>query len=137
MVYRNFRTSNSGVGNILITTVMAIIGLIGLAQPSADVGASDLTPPIPQPTIESTEVPERARLELPKSHPSGSPGVIEKRNMTEETRTVRGLHHDRDYDTPSTLVERSTLVSPSTTEPFESDLGGIPLLPEALRNDHE
>ncbi|MFM1847492.1 MAG: hypothetical protein RL417_966, partial [Pseudomonadota bacterium] len=131
MTYRNFRTSNSGVGNLFLTALMAIVGVIGLTQPNTNLGAADLSTPIPQPTIESTAAPDRARLELPKRAPEESSRVIETRNLTEETRTVRGIHHDRDYETPSTLVERGMPLAPSTTESFESDLGGIPLLPEA------
>lgn len=137
MTYRNFRTSNSGIGNLFLTVLMATVGVMGLAQPNAKLGATDLTPPIPQPTIESTHAPDRARLNLPETESPETSRVTEPRNITEESRTVRGLHHDRDYETPSTHVERATPLSPSTTEPFESDLSGIPLLPEVTNPTNE
>ncbi len=131
MTYRNFRTANSGLGNLALTVIMAVLGVIGLTRPNERIGAADLVTPIPEPTIESHETTGRARLGLPSNLPEETSRVIGEENITEETRTVRGLHHDRDFEGPSTLVERGKTISPSTTESFESDLGGIPLLPEA------
>lgn len=135
--YRNFRTVNSGLGNLAITFVMALLGIIGLSRPNERIGAADLGTPIPQPTIELNEQSGRARLALPSNAQEETARVIDEQNLTEEPRTMRGIDHDRDYVGPSTLIERGQVMSPSTTESFESDLGGIPLLPEAGLSDFE
>jgi len=121
--------------------IMAALGLIGLTDPNIHIGAADngaaapsavAATPTPTPAA-----PERARLGDIPPRAEETSRIIEERNQTKESRKVRGLHHGRDFETPSTLVDRGPgAVSVNPEERFESDLGGIPLLPEAELGEH-
>jgi len=124
MPYRNFRTADSGLGNLFLLAVLITLGIIGLTRPSSNIaaidrGATPATSRIDSATTSTAPVPptiaprsgDAAELSRETSR------ILEQRDETTAGRAVQDLHHDRDFKTPSTL---SDPVPGDTTTPADT-----------------
>jgi hypothetical protein len=112
MPYRNFRTADSGLGNLFLLALLITLGLIGLTRPSSNIAAIDYQLAGPTSRIDATSTPapanaapERDRSKSQPEREESTSRILHEHDETSVPRTVQGLHHGRDFESPSTLAD--------------------------------
>lgn len=137
MPYRNFRTIDSGLGNLLLLSVFVTLGLIGLFRPIdardllrrlTDAATTQLAVAQPRGSDESARenVPERSAPSVERE----TSRILAPHDETTAQRTVRGLHHDRDLETPSTESDPVPGSRSANEDSLEPERAVTPLRPE-------